>query len=1026
MAAFDTSNIKLQTGPLQNLFVDVKKILDYMEVKNSPKATENETDESKAYTELWIAANEHEDSYITYKNWWDKEMFIEVDNSIKTADYNKYIDKPALVPFKYRDHVLERSRAAFLASYVEQNKYYRMLNGLPAIDDSDYIYLSKDLAAEYGVSVDTPVHELTVYQQNRWMNTDEYQTVLSEHSDKEYLKYLGNKKIDIYTARKAKDFDIIRYPTDRAAINPILLDAFSQIYADCREVVMVVLYNSQLEQIYSGYRDFIGLLIVFWTLMQIGNKAIDESHSNRFMDDTTIYTLLSMYNIPDSLLLTKEVRRNLGHQLAKLVREKGTDDVYYDIIDVLGYTDVVINKLMLMRGDTFDENGNPTGKKEPYFLALDILDDNPYETIANGKAKVYGYQEITGADPMWWEDDEVKKIVQDRNYTIADSKYITIEATIHQMQYMFESIYFSRMVIDNKSETENYMIEIPEVFGGTMVSVFDCVVALICATCMNNRLTGEIFTSTDKMLACAGFNFDFDLDILNEFLSTTKYVDKDRLHRYLSDIVINEESDLARMMLNVLDPLRRWLEHKIVVADNREEYLEYERIYRALFSYDANRNRFLDDFIMPINIIKKNYSLSDNDMLALQYFYPHSLSNVAVNVDDFNSERNNTRYHYPFLSITNRTNWYIHIIIDTPNGTDDRGYLYFYDVLNTDDVRTLTNPNGTRIFMDYEDDDKGWVVNQKAVDKALELIDALPDDDLKQAYFQVYTPILNSNGKGFDINTKLPQILRVGGTYKNILKDKIKMDIDGLCEEPKTYGEILYRNNRDMYNVIIGNDTFHKDKSTWMNNVVAIITALENELDLQMKYYEESVAGKDLFFKPLITLIKHFKSLLVDIAHTGIKYIFDDKMDAGGNSNMFKLFDEMPSSIHHIILAGSEYQSEFGLFDAELLTHHKIIMKDRSEEYHMDINEGFTSQQRTKRMGSMRMIDAVKFFKNGKEVDPNGHTSMWFNGEPGSGEYSNDEEILFRTRTSTEKVNLQVDLDGWEDFIESYNYDGDE
>lgn len=1026
MAAFNTDGIKLQTGPLQNLFVDVKKILDFMEIKNLDLAKQYETDETKAYAELWIAATEHQDSYITYRNWWTKQMFLDVDNSVKTIEYQHYMDKPYSVPAKFVEHLRTEGRKAFMKTYVEHNDYYRMLNGLPSEDDTDFIYLTEELANKYGVSKDTPVHELTVYQQNKWINTSEYADIVAKNPNKKYLNYLGSRKIDIYTARKAKDFDIIRYPSDRSAINPVLLDAFANIYADCREVVMVVLYNDQLANLYKGYREFVGLLIVFWTLMQIGNKALDEAHSNRFMDDTTIYTLLSMYKIPDSLLLTKETRRNLAHKIAKLVREKGTDDVYYDIISLLGYTDVVVNKLMLMRGDTFDENGTPTGKKEPYFLALDILDDNPYETIANGKAKIYGYEEITGTDPMWWEDDEVKNIVQNKNYTIADSKYITIESTIHQMEYLFESVYFARMVIDNKAETEDYMIEIPEVFGNNLVSVFDCVVALICATCMNNGLTGEIYTNADKMLACAGFNFDYDIDLLDEFLSTTKYVDIDRLKRYLNDIVINEQSDLARMMTDVLDPLRRWLEHKIVTTTNREEYIEYEAVYKSLFTYDANRNKVLDNFTMPIDIITKKYNISNDDMIALQHFYPRNIDGTTVTVDDYNSSHNASRYHYPFLSISDRVNWFIHITIDTTNGTDDRGYLYFNDILNCDDVKTLTNPNGTRIFMDYEDGEEGWVVNKKAVEKALDLIDALPDDGLKGAYFQVYTPVLKSNGKCFNANEKLPGTLRIGGIYKNILKDKIQMDINGLCTEPKTYAEILYRNNESMYNVIVGNNTFVTNKELWMNNVTAIITSLEKELDLQMKYYEESVVGKDLFFKPLITLIKRFKSMLVDIAHTDLKYVFDDKVDAGGNSNMFKLFDEVPSSVHRIIIAGSDYESDLGFYDAIHSTKRHIIINDRSELYSQDVQKGFLSQHREKRMGSIGMYDTVKFYKNGKEIDSDNNSSMWYNGEPGSGEYSDDEEILFRTRKSVEKANFKIDLEGWKDFVESYNPDQDE
>ncbi len=1088
MSVFNTDNIKLQTGPLQNLFADIKKIIENMEVKNKPLADENETEESRAYADLWIVATEKKDSYITYSNWWTKSMFLEIDNSIRTIDFQSYIAKPYSVPLKFREKLLEEGRAAFLNSYYERNAYYRMINGYPALDDTDYIYLSEELQKKYGVDSYTPVQEMPDNIQNLYMNTDEYQEVLTNNPDKGYLKYMGSKRIDIYTARKAKDFDIIRYPDYRSSINPILLDNFAELYADYREYVMVVLYNNQLEDIYTGYRDFMGFLIISFALMQIGNRAIGESNRYRFLDDTTIYTLLSMYQIPSSLIVTNDARRSLANQICKLIKEKGTDDVYYDLIQILGYQDVVINKLMLMRGDKFNDDGSVamvqfiydeesgelthycpdestytlevsedgslmmTAEDEdtppiedwyfvikgddlilsmpdasinrevdPYFLALDILDTNPYETIAAGKAKIYSYEEITQADPSWWDTDEVQNILKTREYTIADSKYITIESTIHQMQYLFESIYFSRMIIDNKASTSEYTIGIPSLFDEP-VSIYDCVLGLICATCLNNGLDGTVYTEAEKLISISGFNFELDTDLLDEFLETTSYVDKTRLNSYLSNLTIDEVSDIPRIMNNVLYPLREWLENKIVQSSTREEYVEYESVYRALFTYDANRNKILDDFEMPIEIIRKKYDISESDMKAFKHFYPRTLSGNAYTISEFNAYHNSSRYHYPFIALTNKIDWYIHIVIDTPQGTDDRGYLYFHDILNATDLREITNSMGDRIFMDYEDPEVGWQLNTKAVEQALSLIEALPDDALKNASFQVYTPILASNGSHYETGEKLPTSIRSAGVYKDILKDKLQMDMDGLAKQATTYFELLKRSNEDVYNLIVGNDLFNTDKELWLNNIMIITTAIESELDLHMKYYEESILGKDLYYKPLITLIKRFKSSLVEIIKTDIKFIFDDKMDTGGNSNMFKLFDNVYSTLHEIDIFGNGYESQFGFFDTAHSVKHKTILKDRSELIKMIIGEGFAAQHRESRMGSIRMVDEMKFYKNGEEIDPTNHTSMWYNGEPGSGRYSDDEEIIFRTRTGTEKVNLNIDMEGWKDYVESYNW----
>ena len=443
-----------------------------MERKDQVSADAAETDQSRANAELWISAKLEKDSYVTYKNWWTVSMFQNVMNNVKQIDVKYYMEHPYTVPYRFQSTLLEEGRKAFFSQFEETNEYYRMLMGLPPVGDTEFIYLSEELQEEFHADGDTPVHLLSTYIQNQYLDTDEYQTVLSNNPYKKYLKYLGSNKIDLYTARTAKDFDIIRYPSNRTDINPYLLQSFSKLYADYREYVMVVLYNRKLSETITNYRNYMGALIMYFTLMQVSNKALEGLNTKRFMDDTVLHTILSMYGIPDNILMTKDTRRNLAASLARLVKEKGTSDVYYDLIDILGYQDVTISKLMLMKGQKF-EDGEAKDEYEPYFLQIDLKDEDPYNTITNGNAPIYTYHEIIDRDPYWWDLPDVRQILQDKQYTMANSKYITIEAIIHQMKYVFESVYFTRMILDNKSVTDEFMVEIPDLFGTKLMSIYD-------------------------------------------------------------------------------------------------------------------------------------------------------------------------------------------------------------------------------------------------------------------------------------------------------------------------------------------------------------------------------------------------------------------------------------------------------------------------------------------------------------------------------------------------------------------------
>lgn len=1030
------SNNSKRTDPLQNLFADIEKIVDFIEIKDLSKANKYETPEIALKAKMWMNAKLEKDTYTTYRHFWNFAMFQEIVSNIKYTDFRYYMSHPYNIPPEYVENLLIKGREAFLNSYVEENDYYRMLNGLPPINtkESDFIYLSEPIRNQLHASED-PVHLLSPLIQNNYINTDEYKEVLAANPDKEYLKYLGIYKIDIFTARNAKDFDIIRYILNRSDVNPNLIDKFASTYADYREYVMVTLYNNQLENLYSGYRNFMGSIIMMMTLMQVTNKAIESINNKKFLDDSILHIALSMYGISDDLLLTNEVRRKLVINMLKLIKEKGTNEVYYNLVDILGYQDVIISKLLLMKGQQFDEDNNyntsfTNGNKlsrlsdidnlssinvDPYFIQIDLKDNNPYETIANGQAPIHSYHSIIDNDPTWWDMDDTQDILRNTPYTVADSKYIMVEAVIHQMEYIFESIYFTRLILDNKSSTDNFMVEIPEIFGTETVSLYDLMVFIISAMCMNNGLTGEIISDESKLLATAGFNFDMDFNSFEEFLNTTEYIDKDRILDYLNNLRMTDTSDINRLFNEVLYPMREWLENKINNSVNRHEYIEYENIYRALYTYDINRNTFLEDFQMPLDTISEKYGISDEEMLAFKHFYPRTLTGDKITINEIED----SRYHTPFIGLGNEVDYYIHIIIEDIQGEEDRGYLYFHDILNCSDIRELTNPNGTRIFMDYEDDEIGWEINQKAVNKALELLNKLDENALYNAYFQVNTPIPNSGGRSYISGEKLPANIR-SGLYKNILIDKVKMDLEGYAIPPKTYQEYLYRKNKNLYNILVDGNRFELDKEAWLQDVLKIVLAVETELDLHMKYFEQSVVGSNLFFKPLITLIKHFKSTFVNFAKTGLKFVFDDKIDAGGNSNMFKLFDEVDFIVHFVTLANKGFDSQFGLYDAEHLMKYHIELNDRSEILKMTTGEGFIAEVREETMGSIRMVDEVKFFKNGKPLDPAGYSSVWFSGEPGTGRWSEEDDIIMKSRNGSSRIkNNSVDLDGWKDFVQT-------
>lgn len=1025
-------------NPIQDIFLDIEKIISFMVVKNKIEAEKYETMETAKESALWITAIMQQDTYLTYHDLYTHAMFQEITPNIRYQIVEDWLRNIYNVPLIYRDHLLKTGRKIVIDRYVEGNNYYRMLNGQPPIEatEADYIYLSDTLKQLYGVSDNIPIHKLSDTIQNKYLLTDEYKTVLMNNPNKEYLRYIGLYRIDIFVARRARDFQLVRYlPMDRSDINPYLMKEFASLYNKYRDYIITTVYNEEYVDLFVNYREFMSLMIISFVLMQICNKAVEHTSDKRFLDDNIIQTIFQMYGIPRSLIMTQEVKRRLVVALNKLIQEKSTNPVFYDLIKILNYDDVVISKFMLMKQQQFDHgqamfsDGTPintpedmdllvtidpeTGKPHKslstdiYFQAVDLKSDNPYHDIVTMKTKSFGYSEITEPDPRWWELPDTQNLIQNKYYTNADSKYIMIESVINQTTALFESIYFMRMLLDNKDFTDTFMLTVPEVFGNTNISLFDLAIFLVAAMCENSNLTGEIITTASGLLAIAGFNFDLDLDLFKEFLNTTKYVDREKLLRFISNLSMRNPSDINRLFNEMMLPLKDWLTYEMSQTQNRTQFNEYEKIYRSLFVYDAVRSVFVESFVPPISRIKLEYKLSNSDWLAFSLFYPHTAAGETLTIDMMDQYPD----YFPFLgnSVGESKTWYV----STPRGDK----VYFYDIMNREDLRYKTDINGNTIK-----DPIWWnvdVIDNSVVQSVIGNINALSDSELNNSYFKVRTFIPGTN-QVYEAGDRLPVIIR-NEIFKNLLISKIQMDMSGEAQPARTYKEYIARKNPKLYSLFSKAEYAHDD---WMNDMMNIVVAIENSLNMHMKYFEQSVVGPDMFFKPLITLIKYFKSHMVDFARSGLRYIFSDKIDTGGNSNMLKMFDEIGKLIYHIILAGRGEKAEFGLYDAKNKMKYNLIMNDASEIIQTTArnDSGKIINLRKYYMGSTRLVDECKFFKNGKDIDPSGQPSNWYPGESGVGRFVDDADHTDAAYVETSRIqSVPVDTEGWKEFVESYN-----
>ena len=78
-------------NPIQGLFANIQKIINFIEIKDLKLANEKETDESRDNAEVWMAAIEGNDNYLTYRRWWNIGLFQAIRSNVRWVDYEESV-----------------------------------------------------------------------------------------------------------------------------------------------------------------------------------------------------------------------------------------------------------------------------------------------------------------------------------------------------------------------------------------------------------------------------------------------------------------------------------------------------------------------------------------------------------------------------------------------------------------------------------------------------------------------------------------------------------------------------------------------------------------------------------------------------------------------------------------------------------------------------------------------------------------------------------------------------------------------
>ena len=902
-------------NPMSEYLLKLQLIITNTEFMNKEEARKYETMETKVNGSKYVNAVLEKDAFESY----DWNSFV-LKNALADLGYNykeiiKYLDHPEFIPYPAKQLLLKRARVSRIRAYQEPNKYYLNLTGKPMMNVDPIIQVPDDFVKTYdqdaSLSKGQAIHDMPKKYQELFMNSKYYQDLLEQYPNVEYLKHIGSNAVPLEVSRVAKDGDILLINTSKlqtyhetygnVTVSPDIVHEFVTIYKKvCRYVYGTL--RGDFQQIYPNYNSFIRLLVIYMTIGQCMNAFMKKSTKLIYMTNEIANDYFTLYGLPSVLMEMSSLMKFLK-KFRMLLMDKGTNTVYR-VKDLIGYENTDIYTLVMVKQQAF-KDGYPLYTKDPetgklipqqniVFRRMGTTDDNVSYFQFKNSIKEYPWQEIASGDPRWWDTAEVRKMIQEMNYTLSNSKYIQLSTTMDMDDIWWQCCILLRGLLDHRKETIYTQLAISQSLGGqSSISLFEAVLLLIImmnwnhtdfrgrymsgglylpngtingvAACLDLLFNGLQADGTPNPLKLGGpyrlssFNFDLKTQEPDKYnaLSKYEYLEPDRLMPMLDRIMDREDVNIAEVLMSNVKNVFVYLETKLRTASTIHEFRQVTDAYNWLFLVDPIRNWSDSTSYDTDELLVQSYGITLAELNVLKYFF-------------YGDETDASKITFTFQG--------------------NRYQIPVYDILNQN-VLSLPYPFDNQEFVK---------VCNLAVSK-------WKNRTLDNAEIANDTIRLN---------------------YQDIIQDKILLDVSGSQYGPTSFEALLYRENPKIYRAL---QQMKGDGDQLLILMRSIIRALEIQTNSSLSALEFKATGEKEYIRILKEVITYFKSYMVEFTKEEFQYIFGGLFDHGGNPNMLALFDE----INHVTLRILP-KDALHLYDVSYADARVIIKDDVSKFFYDD------------------------------------------------------------------------------------------
>lgn len=609
----DIQKVLTENSLIDEIIYECRQILKGIIVKDEDRATKAETLKSLRDADLYHDIQKGTDIFMNYKYTYDIFMKIPSMTPKRAIDY---ANERVPIPEGLKPELQRLAREKWLENYEETNEYYRLLAGLPPKGE-EFIYLTPEeylMIPVESYDISKPIHKCNNSEASLMYSCGVIDHMKERCPNAKYLDHLGDRSVDPYIARRSPQFSLLYMPP---VDSPEVSNKFRERFEINRVYALKTIY-SEAYKFHSDYYDrFIMMLIIIMTFDDMIVFSPEYIIQRDLFDLRTIQYLFEACGVEFFPEIPLKYQKRLIKNLNRLIKYKSSAKCMVDIVSLFGYDNMELFKYYLMKTPNLNEDGGyrkdtytdpQTGKEVPDLEAnytlqflkvplLGIADDyimDPFQ---------YRDYDETAATDIWWNGVYTKEFVKHEilkhEFDLHISKYISVDTVYSLSEMQFQMVYLINMLLYNKVDTQQLLVDVPEVHSNSQFTLVDLIITLYALGYMYQGVKDTIVYDPIQSLAILGFNFDTDLAELSEYLKSEGYTLEDvGLDKFINPNPIGirsweELENVYKSNKEVYEKLT-WLMNN---ANDYKEYCVYRKVYESLYVCNLSFDLFYNSSI---------------------------------------------------------------------------------------------------------------------------------------------------------------------------------------------------------------------------------------------------------------------------------------------------------------------------------------------------------------------------------------------------------------------------------------------